>query len=309
MNLTRDGLTRQAEEIGKKNGAALVGFAPISRFDNAPDLYHPKRIFPQVKTVIAFAVPQLRGALKAVEEGTYFNAYINDSYYFLNEIMSPMMLRSVCMFLESYGYTSVPIHNPFFPHMGRQLREEQPTGPDGMISLRIMGVAAGLGEFGMHKLFMTPEFGPRQRVFAIFTDAELTPTPLFKGSVCDECGLCIKACQANAIGSVRSEKIVIDDMEYSHAPLDIAACGKLHGGRDPEHDPFFNTGDTKGEYTKHRDAVHQRYRHYSVCVGRGCIRACLHHLETTGRISAKFELPFIQRKQWDASETWPLKNR
>ena len=288
----------------KKNGAALVGFAPISRFDNAPELYNPKRVFPQTKYVIAFAVPQLRGSLKAAEEGTYFNSYIMDSYYYLNEMLAPAMLRSVIMLLEGYGYTSVPIHNPFFSHLGRKIRPEEPTGPDGIISLRAMGVAAGLGEFGWSKIFLTPQFGPRQRVFAILTDAELEPTPLFRGNVCDECGLCVKGCQADAIGKERSEKIVIDDVTFSHAPFDAKACGALHAGHVEKYNPFFNKGDKIGEHTKHYNMVHARYRHYSACFGRGCLRSCLDHLEKTGRIEAKFELPFISRKRWDASESF-----
>ena len=223
--MQKDRLTKLVEDTGKKHGAALVSFAPISRFDGAPGLCHPKRIFPQTKSVIAFAVPQLRGSLKAAEEGMYFNSYIMDSYYFLNEMLAPAMLRSVIMLLEGEGYTSVPIHNPFFSHLGRKIRPEEPTGPDGLISLRVMGVAAGLGEFGWNKIFLTPEFGPRQRVFAILTDAEFVPTPLFKGNVCDECGLCVKGCQADAIGKERTAKITIEDVTFSQAPFDAKACG------------------------------------------------------------------------------------
>ena len=64
-------LTERVGRAALEAGADLVGFAPISRFEDAPPLLHPYTIFPQTRTVIAVAVRQLRGALKAVEEGTY----------------------------------------------------------------------------------------------------------------------------------------------------------------------------------------------------------------------------------------------
>ncbi len=73
-NLSRVELTNQVEQVANQNGAALVGFAPISRFDNASTELHPSTIFPSVKTVIALAILQPRGVLKAVEDGTYWQA-------------------------------------------------------------------------------------------------------------------------------------------------------------------------------------------------------------------------------------------
>ncbi|NIM69365.1 MAG: hypothetical protein GTO48_02660, partial [Xanthomonadales bacterium] len=69
-----------------------------------------------------------------------------------------------------------PVHNPFHPHTGRPVRRGAPH-PDGIVSLRVAGVAAGLGELGHSKLLLTPQFGPRQRVFVVLTDAELEPDP------------------------------------------------------------------------------------------------------------------------------------
>lgn len=73
-------LTAQVRQLALESGAALVGFAPISRFENAPPQLHPRTIIPQTKTIIVIAVPQPRGALKAVEEGCYWQAYNCDSY-------------------------------------------------------------------------------------------------------------------------------------------------------------------------------------------------------------------------------------
>ena len=292
-----DKLTGKVKKAALDAGAALVGFAPVSRFDKAPAEYHPHTIFPQTKTVVAVTVPQPRGALKAAEEGTYWQAYNCDSYWYLNEIVGPKILQAVTMLLEGEGFTSVPVHNPFHPHTGRQLRDDQPAGPDGMVSLRVIGVAAGLGELGMSKVFLTPQYGPRQRVFAVFTDAELEPTPLFKGKVCDQCLQCAKGCQANAIGKERTETFTIEGIEYGHAPFDPGACGHIHRGDDPEITPF--PPKKKGEQSSYQEFVIRRFRHLAICVGRGCLRSCLDHLEKTGRIEKRFKTPMIERKRWE----------
>jgi ferredoxin len=284
--------------VALESGADLVGFAPISRFENAPAELHPRTIFPQTRTVIAVAFRQLRGALKGAEEGTYWQAYNCDSYWCLNEILAPTILRRIVTFLEDEGYTSIPVHNPFHPHSGRKIRDDQPAGPDGFVSLRVIGVAAGLGELGHSKLLLTPQFGPRQRVFAVFTDAELEPTPLFIGSICDNCQSCVRECEAGAIGKSRDVKFVIEGREFSHAPFDAKACVPVHRGDDKRFSPFWNGTEKEGEMPSYSRFLMDRFRHLSICVGRGCLRACLDHLEKTGRITGGFKTPFIERERW-----------
>ena len=295
-------LTEQVRDVAVDSGADLVGFGPVSRFDGAPPEYHPRTIFPQAQTVVAVAVRQPRGALKAAEEGTYWQAYNGDSYWYLNEVIAPKVLRAVVLFLEGHGYTSVPVHNPFHWHTGRQIRQDQPFGPDGMVSLRIVGVAAGLGELGHSKVLLTPEFGPRQRVFAVFTDAQLDPTPLFEGEICDGCGACVRECEACAIGQERDVTFSIDGKEYAHAAFDAAACGRVHAGRDPRFSPFWNGTEAEGAEPSYNKFLDHRFRHRSICVGRGCLRACLDHLEKAGRIKAQFKTPMIQRERWKLNE-------
>lgn len=291
-------LTEEVRQVALESGADLVGFAPISRFECAPPELHPRTIYPGTRTVIAVAVRQLRGALKAVEEGTYWQAYNCDSYWFLNEVWAPKLLRSIVLFLESRGHTSVPVHNPFHAHTGRRIRDDQPGGPDGWVSLRVMGVAAGLGELGHSKLLLTPQFGPRQRVFAVFTDAELEPTPIFTGEICDGCQSCVRECEADAIGTSRDVTFTIEGHEFAHAPFEPRACSRVHRGDDPRFSPFWNGTEAEGEAPSYSQFLRHRFRHLAICVGRGCLRACLDHLEKTGRIQTTFETPFIERQRW-----------
>lgn len=200
--------------------------------------------------------------------------------------------------MEKEGYTSVPVHNPFSHNMGQKFREDQPAGPDEIVSLRVVGVACGIGELGHHKMLLISQFGPRQRVFAVLTDVELEPTPLFKGKICDGCLVCVWECEANAIGKTRDVKIRIEDCEYCHATLDTKVCGHVHPGREPEYSPFWTGNEKEGEIPDYHKGALDRFKTLSICAGRGCIRFCLDHLEKTGRIEAKFKTPMIERERW-----------
>jgi epoxyqueuosine reductase len=291
-------LTQRVREAALASGADLVGFAPIARFEHAPPELHPRTIFPPTRTVIAVAVRHLRGALAAVEEGTYWQAYNCDCYWYLNEIVAPKVLRAIVLCLEAEGWTGVPVHNPFHSQVGRKTRPDQPAGPDGLVSLRVVAVAAGLGELGHSKLLLTPQFGPRQRVFAVFTDAELEPTPLFEGEICDGCGACVRDCEACAIGQARDVTFTVEGRQFAHAAFDAQACGHVHRGDDPRFAPFWSGAEKDGEAPSYYRFLDHRFRHRGICVGRGCLRACLDHLEKTGRIEAAFNTPLIRRERW-----------
>ena len=291
-------LTQEIENIARREGASLVGFGNIERWDNAPAEAHPHSILPITRSVMAIALPQSRGALMAIEEGSYWQAYNVDSYWYLNEVEAPRIIRQVVMHLEERGHTAISVHNPFFHNKGQKLRPEHATGPDGIVSLRMIGVCCGLGELGRSKIFLSPQFGPRQRIFAVFTDAELTPTPLFEGKVCDDCRLCETECQANAIGKERCIEIKVEDCIYSHAPLDNDACNVVHPGTTPEWSPFWTGKEKPGERPDYHNSLMTRFGHLGICAGRSCIRSCLDHLEKTGRIQAKFNTPLITKPRW-----------
>ncbi|MDH7569348.1 MAG: hypothetical protein QHJ73_07155 [Armatimonadota bacterium] len=290
-------LTAEVKRCALAAGADLVGVASIDRFDRAPAEVHPRSIFSKTESVVAVACRMLRGALKTIEEGNYWQAYNCDSYQYLNEILAPQLLRAIALLLEEHGYTAVPIHNPFGPYQGRPVRVGG-TRPDGHVSLRVLGCAAGLGELGLSKLLLTPQFGPRQRVYAILTDAVLEADPLLSEPVCDECGSCARACPAGAIGRHRAVEVPIGERVFRHAPLDCARCSHVHQGWDPAYSPFLREGSSPENPPPYFRFLDHRFRHRSICGGRGCIRACVDHLEKSGRLQKSFRLPMIEGRQW-----------
>jgi hypothetical protein len=96
-----------------------------------------------------------------------------------------MMAIRIAGFLEDEGHDSVPLPASGF----------RPANRYGLFSHRHAAVLAGLGEFGLNNLLLTPRYGPRVRLNSIITAAELDPDPLCAERVClgDECGLCLEA--------------------------------------------------------------------------------------------------------------------
>ena len=113
---------------------------------------------------------------------------------------------------------------------------------------------------------------------------------------------CVRECEAGAIGDERTIRVQIEDREFSHAPLNCEACVVVHRGEDPRFSPFWNGSEKPGEMPSFNQFSLYRFRHLSVCVARGCIRACLDHLEKAGRISTTFRTPMIEGRRWKLNE-------
>jgi epoxyqueuosine reductase QueG len=86
--------------------------------------------------------------------------------------------------------------------MGYQAQASHPLG--GLVLYPPLAVLAGMGWFGRHGLLITPQFGPRQRIAAIFVN--INNLPISEGNdhawieeFCGQCGRCIKKCPASAI--------------------------------------------------------------------------------------------------------------
>ncbi|MCL2632801.1 MAG: hypothetical protein FWD45_06960 [Coriobacteriia bacterium] len=86
--------------------------------------------------------------------------------------------------LKSYGY---------------QAQASHPLG--GLVLYPPLAAKAGLGVLGLHGLLITPEFGPRQRISVVFTDAKNLPfvdVGYNENPSCSSCRRCAAACPAEA---------------------------------------------------------------------------------------------------------------
>ncbi len=307
--VTSEGIKRLAKSLG----ADLVGIASMDRFEGAPANQDPRYIQPDAKAciVLAFRVP--RGYYRGIEEGTFFSVYTTMGYAGINEVFGPIILRELVCYLEDEGYESVPLPNiylrssayfdkgPNDPSVSVPVSPDKPC-PDVMIDMRVAAYAAGLGEFGWSKVFLTPEFGPLQRFAALLTTAPLEPDPIFEGKICDRCMSCARACTGKAISMTEADHITIAGHVVEYAKVDLKACSIAYRGGDPDYNPFL---DSKVKYEDYKDlyfgspvleeAVHipKYMRHGSALEGaRGCMRECYAHLERVGRLTKKFSTPF-----------------
>ena len=230
----------------KANGLDLVGVANIERFKDAPPRMHPASIFPEARSVITVARRILRGNWRGIEEGTYWPTYTYFGYHgLLNSFFIPAGVYETACFIEDAGWEAVP----YYPGPPEVQPPDKPLRPDTVaanvhLAIRIAGVAAGIGEMGCSKVFLSKQFGPRQRLAAIITDLELEPDPLVEpGSLCDRCMACTKGCQAKAIPHVnegKTVKIKIEDKVYEWGDVDMGRCTLGYHGGDTRISPFLH---------------------------------------------------------------------
>ncbi|MGQ9515354.1 MAG: hypothetical protein ACUVTL_09985, partial [Thermoproteota archaeon] len=156
-------------------------------------------------------------------------------------------------------------------------------------------------------------------------DAPLEPDPIFEGKICDRCMMCVKECPAGAIDVNKTVKIKVAGREFEWGELNEEICSAVYQAGTPEYSPFMtdevasvvrevvgkgdkgcqekaNSRDIWGFLRDRMQYVHNAWESYhhpsTICGGRGCIRACMIHLEQTGRISNIFKSPFRKRDPW-----------
>ncbi len=315
--LTSEMVKRAAKEMG----ADLCGIGSMDRFEGAPKQQDPRYIFPDAKSCITMAFRIPRGYLRGIEEGTHFTTYTALGYAGLNCVYMPKVQRELSCFIEDHEYEAVPVPNmsarvaiPYNtqqhnPSISRPVRPGNPN-PDILIDDRIAAFICGLGEFGYSKVFLTPEFGPLQRLATVLTDAPLEPDPIFEGKICDRCMSCVRDCTGCAISKDVTEKITVAGHEIEWGKLDYLKCSIGYKGGNPEFNPFMDpnvdTSQFEGKYCGGQELINAvGYpkstvgNHNAALEGaRGCMRACYVHLENKGALTRKFVNKFRKRPQW-----------
>lgn len=181
-------------------GADLCGIAPLDRFGTAPKGFHPLDVFPQCKSVVAFACRFPVAALASPTPVTYTR--VRNS---IAEKIDSIALEA-CTKLEELGVLAVPIPAVEAVWDSTTSRKRSP------VSLKHAAQAAGLGTIGRHSLLLTPEFGAMVWLGAILIDTPVEADSL-QESLCTGCGLCVSACPAGALDSLE----VNQDACYSYA--------------------------------------------------------------------------------------------
>ena len=296
--------------LAKKQGADIVGFAPVGRFDKDDEIF---KIMPETKTVIGFAFRVLRGIYRGVEEGTTYYQYSTMGVECIEETIMPMALLRVANLLEEEGFYALPQRknqlimasendtNPEVDYrdiyMGKSMEHQ--------MNFEDAAVKCGLGELGLHGSVLTDEFGPMIRYCFILTDAEFEATPLVKPHFCDGCKACINGCPGRAIS---------DD-----GKVDNWRCSAYYKGASGLKNPFMPydafgnfddrleiiAGEAEISTEKAKKIIDSivfyppiKHSYQSSMCGRACDIACYVHLEEKGVLTRKFKTPFRKREPW-----------
>ncbi len=318
---------RDVKEYALAAGADIVGIASMDRWEGAPKQCDARYIAPDAKSMIVMGFRIPRGTLRGIEEGTFYISYASMGYAGINHVLQPMVCWRVTAMLEDAGYESVPIPNNFpWTNQNSGGQEPELTGkmnparslpvspdkpaPDVFVHMRLSAFMAGLGEIGWSKMFMSPRFGPRQRLAAVITDAPLEPDPIYEGpKLCDRCMLCAEECTGNAIPTDKSVKVTVAGHELEWADINYVDCSRYFCGAAEEYNPFMVTEEDREGFQQpvsqgQRYKVGPTYDYGRALEGaRGCIRACMIHLEEQGKLDNTFSQPFRRRKPWRLS--WP----
>ena len=264
------------QAFARESGADLIGVANIERFDPLPPAKHPRAIFPETRSVIVLGRRITRGSLRGVEEGANFQSYqMYGSDWLMNRFLA-LTTFQVAEFIEDHRWEAVPLQDlpPETPAMGVKVRKENPP-PNVTLDLIDAAVRAGLGEIGYYGELVTPQFGARQRVQMILTDAQIEPDPIMKKEICPRDEAVKKACP---LGAVKGEKTVeVCGKRMVVAALDRGTCGKCRNGAYPN--------------PMHRAGQPDR-------LAALCVRTCMVHLEREKRIGNLFAHEFRKREPW-----------
>jgi len=165
------------------------GFAPVSRFDRAPEAHHPERICKDAETVVVFGIVVPRGIMHSPDYGLHA---MHRTYHTVYTRLDGLAL-DLCNLIEaSANALAVPV--PSYAPMKFHGME-----PWGMLSLKHAAANAGLGAIGRNGLLHHPEHGTMLRLAAVVTDAELPGDAVNDKFPCPErCGACHKSCPSGA---------------------------------------------------------------------------------------------------------------
>lgn len=321
--LTAEMIKKQAMMLG----ADAVGIGNIDRWEGSPTQMDPRQIMPEAKSIIGFVFRVMRGSLRGIEQGTYFSNYSAMGYGGITYLFMPMVVMNVCRMIENEGYEAVPmghqsdwraIDNEGYLHKNYS-RPVAPgrAAPDVMVQLRIAAFLCGLGEIGYSKNFLSPQFGPRNRVGIIITEAELEPDPIYNGpKLCNKCMACVRECKGNAISSNKTVKVNLAGHEVEWGELDCNACSVAFcGGQatdeelkpEDEYKPAITTRVKKSAWSPFYKKPRNLYNTGQAVEGAaGCIRACMVSMESRGVLQNKFKKKFRREKPWSIDWNNPL---
>ncbi len=228
-------MSRQMKEelcaLAVKEGADLIGFAPVDRFVDVEPGCGPLEYMPEAATVLSVGVHIPHGVCdiwgEPGEHGRTPGSYLLYGYGITSWEVSRISLL-LARHLELAGYRSIC----FPPAWSASFYRNYHRKADGVLVQDFPhqsgAVAAGFGELGFAGYCLTPEFGARQRFGSVLTDAPLAPDAMYDGPpLCkpEECGRhCVEVCPTGAFDPDNPHFVRVGDRKFPVAGLDGIRC-------------------------------------------------------------------------------------
>jgi len=246
----------------------LVGFAPVDRWSDppfepwVPEAFRPASLFPGTKTVIVIGFPVSLPILDTAPSIWY-----HELYRTVNAELDSCGYR-IATFLTEKGYPSV-----WIPRDGYGSIDILKEKPIAFFSHRHAAYCAGLGNFGLNNMLLTPQYGPRVRFTSVLTTAGLPADPLLEGQLCTQCRRCVTFCPVAAIPEAGYPQESINKVACATRSEDLhrrylSPCGccikvcpvgrdreqfgrddlRMYDGKSPVSDPYRRTRDHVRSY-------------------------------------------------------------
>ena len=212
MRGTSSVLAEEVRELAMAEGAVLFGVGSVDRFEGAPRGHHPAQMVKGARAVVSIGIPLLEQVSEWDElfqdleivppevRETILQDYLYSTvnYDFINDRLD-QAAQSIARSLQAQGYRSLMFPATFGAR--HQHFHEMIPSFFGLFSQRHAAVRAGLGEFGLNNVVVTPEYGPRVRFNSVITQAPLEASPLLETKACigTGCMLCVEKCGGRAL--------------------------------------------------------------------------------------------------------------
>ena len=221
-------ITEKIKNAAREYGADLVGIADPARWQNAPLSRSPQAMMPDCTAAIVLGIHYLDSCIElgGSPDPRYPGPAVSN--HVASEHCNYAAFR-LCKYIEKLGYQALMV-----PSTGWWKYRENPDSPRGFsgdITHYYAAAAAGLGEIGWNNLCLTPQFGPRQRLITLVTNAPVIPDPMYHGDpLCDRCKLCERKCPGQVFekesNGPMSVKIGEREFTFQHKNLWRCACGE-----------------------------------------------------------------------------------
>lgn len=185
-------LTADLKKLALDAGFVTVGIATPDMLRGLPhgwvhtvqNLLSPEEAFPAVKSVMLLGYYAWDKSLNTAVDSIYLPnrekqtpSVPSERYQFYYELLKNKAW-TIVEYLTKRGYEA---------HFSLS------------IPLKTAAVRCGLGCQGKNTLLVTPNYGPRIRLIAVLTNAELDKDKPFTDDLCGDCEKCIKACPTKAL--------------------------------------------------------------------------------------------------------------